>query len=111
MAQHKTLDELKKILTDFEQENWVAPIGEQGQTRHITLHMAKLMGKLGTVTEGWEHNFEMDLTQLKTEVIPDLLYYAIALAKVHGVNLEEAFLNRLEMNKKKVGRWREEGKA
>lgn len=105
----RTLHELDAILQDFEKQNWVAPRDPKSVTRHITQHIAKLMGKLGTVTEKWEHGFEPDTTQLKTEVIPDLLYYALNLAHAHNVDLEEAFLNRLDINKEKVDNWKQKG--
>jgi len=104
-----TLKELAQVLAEFEKEHWVAPDDVQSVTRHITQHIAKLMGKLGTVTEKWEHGFEPDLTQLKAEVIPDLLYYSLNLAATHQVDLEQAFYKRLEVNSEKIQRWRREG--
>lgn len=102
----QTLTQLQDLLQEFEKENWVAPRDQKSVTRHITQHIAKLLGKLGTVTEKWEHGFEPDLTQLKTEVIPDLLYYALNLAHSQNVDLEEAFINRLGINKQKVDNWK-----
>jgi NTP pyrophosphatase (non-canonical NTP hydrolase) len=102
----RSIADLQQLLQEFEKQNWVAPRDSQSVTRHITQHIAKLVGKLGTVTEKWEHGFEPDLTQLKTEVIPDLLYYALNLAHTHDVDLEQAFLNRLEINKDKVDSWK-----
>lgn len=109
MSQSKTLKELQQILIEFEKENWVAPRDAKSVTRHLTQHIAKLMGKLGTITEKWEHDFDPDLTPLKEEVIPDLLYYALSLATTYDVDLEKAFLNRLEINKQKVDTWKKAG--
>jgi NTP pyrophosphatase (non-canonical NTP hydrolase) len=109
MKQSKTIEELSEILLDFEKENWVAPRDKKSVTRHITQHMAKLMGKLGTITEKWEHGFEADLAPLKEEVIPDLLYYALNLSMVHSIDLESAFLKRLKINERKVNNWKKKG--
>jgi NTP pyrophosphatase (non-canonical NTP hydrolase) len=105
----RTLSELDNLLQEFEKDNWVAPRDSKSVTRHITQHIAKLIGKLGAVTEKWEHGFEADTTQLKEEVIPDLLYYALNLAHAHEVDLEKAFLHRLEINRQKVDQWKAEG--
>jgi NTP pyrophosphatase (non-canonical NTP hydrolase) len=110
MKKSSTLKELSSILQEFEVENWVAPRDAQSVTRHITQHLAKLMGKLGTVTEQWEHGFDPDLTELRKEVIPDLLYYALNLAATHQVDLEEAFTQRLATNAEKVAAWKREGR-
>lgn len=101
-----TLKELQNTLVEFEKEYWVAPKGENEQTRHITLHLTKLIGKIGAICEKKEHGFEADKNILETEVIPDLLYFALSLSQVHGVDLEKAFLARLEANKKKVTGWK-----
>jgi hypothetical protein len=101
-----TVSELRKILVDFENSPaWDAPKDEQGKTRHLTLHLAKLLGKIGTVAERREHSIEPDLTVLKEEVIPDLLYYALSLAEAHDVDLQSAFLNRLDSNRARVQAW------
>lgn len=108
MNKSKTIKELHQILVEFEKDNWVAPDDHKSIVRHLAQHIGKLAGKLFTVTEKWEHGFETDETIVKTEVIPDLLYYALSLAKIYDVNLEDSFINRLEMNKMKVEEWRKQ---
>jgi hypothetical protein len=103
----KTLAELDQILTDFEKDHWVAPASRKGKIRHILLHMTKLVGKLGTVVEKWEHDLVVDEDVLITDVIPDLMIYALMLNREEGVDLEKVFLERLEINKKKVGGWKD----
>lgn len=102
----KNLQELQDILVNFEKDYWVAPEGKDEQTRHILLHITKLIGKLGAVCEKKEHNFDPDEKVIKEEVIPDLLYFALSLSEIHNVDLEEVFLDRLEANKKKVEEWK-----
>lgn len=104
-----TLDELKKIFIEFEKEYWVAPKGQDEQTRHIILHMTKLLGKIGGIAEKREHGFEVDTSIIKNEVIPDLLYYAFGLSDIYNVDLEKAFLERLEANKAKINGWKDKG--
>ena len=96
------LSDLQKIHKEFESEHWDAAKDEEGYTRHILKHLAKLMGKLGNVVEPREHRLKPSTTVLKEQVIPDLLYYSLGLATKHNVDLEEAFLNRLEQNKEKI---------
>ena len=102
------LNQLQIILSEFENKYWDAPKDEVGKTRHINLHLSKLMGKIGEVTERREHSLDRDTTILKEEVIPDLLYFALSLAEIHDVNLQEAFFERLEQNKIRVKAWKEQ---
>ena len=102
---HKTLPELEKVLIKFEKDYWVAPKGEDPQTRHILLHLTKLIGKLGAVCEKREHKFKADKGIIKTDVIPDLLYYSLSLSRIYKVDLEKTFMDRLEANKVKVKSW------
>ena len=101
----KTIKELQQELKVFEQHSWDAPKDEAGYLRHTILHLGKLLGKASTVAERREHNLDPDLSQLKTEVIPDLLYYALALSNVYNIDLENAFMSRLDSNQKRVKEW------
>ncbi len=103
----KTIKELDEISIAFEKDYWVAPKTRKSKTRHILLHMTKMLGKLGGVIEKWEHGLEADEKLIAQEVIPDMFMYALMLAREEGTDIEEAFLNRLEMNKKKVDSWRD----
>lgn len=105
----KTIKELDRISVEFEKEYWVAPSTRKGKTRHILLHMTKMLGKLATVIEKWEHGLEVEEKVIREEVIADMFMYSLMLAREENVDLEEVFLNRLEMNKKKVGKWKEDG--
>jgi len=58
---------------------------------------------------GWEHGFEANEDVITTEVIPDLLYYALSLSSNYNVDLEKAFLERLKVNTKKVDEWKKRG--
>lgn len=100
-----TLKELQKQLVEFEKLAWDAPADEAGKFRHITLHLGKLLGKISTVAERREHRLDPDLVQIKEEVIPDLLYYALCLADLYDVDLEEAFIKRLQANEVRVADW------
>jgi NTP pyrophosphatase (non-canonical NTP hydrolase) len=103
---NKSLSEIDAILIDFEKDYWVAPTTRKGKTRHILLHMTKLLGKLGTVVEKWEHGLEIDEKVIAEEIVPDLLIYALMLARDENIDLEKVFIERLEVNKKKVGGWK-----
>lgn len=105
MKQSKTLQQLQDDLKEFDKKYWVAPEGKVGGTTHITLHLAKLLGKIGEVTERWDHGFNPDEDKIKEEVIPDLLIYAMQLAYLWDVDLESAYFKRQEHNKKRVESW------
>ncbi len=105
----KTIKELDAISVEFEKDYWVAPSTRKGKTRHILLHMTKMLGKLGAIVEKWEHGLEVDEKPIAEEVVADMFMYALMLSREENVDLEEAFLRRLEINKKKVGTWKEEG--
>lgn len=71
----------------------------------MTLHMAKLLGKMGEVSERNEHQQQPDLTVLKKEVVPDLFIYTLRLARLYDTDLEKAYQERQEENKKRVKSW------
>jgi len=79
--------------------------------RHITLHIGKLLGKLSGYCEATEHKDEHQgdakLEQVKDEVVPDLLVYALQLSNILNLKLEEEYLKRLEANKKKMDAYRQ----
>lgn len=97
-----TLDDLAAIVKKHEDEYWDMTNGEAEYTRHILEHLAKLMGKMGNVVEPREHGLEPSTEIIKTQVIPDLLYYALGMAQAHNVNLEEAFTERMKQNRAKI---------
>lgn len=101
-----TLEKLSEKILEFEKESWVAPKDQTGKTRHITLHMGKLLGSLSEVSERREHDIEPSLKILKEWIIPDLLIYSLMLSNLYKVDLEKAFLKRIEYNKKKVKSWK-----
>ncbi len=101
-----TLKEASELLKEFDKKFWVIPGDNEIKTRHMTLHMAKLLGKMGEVAERNEHRQNPDLTRLKKEVIPDLFIYALRLARLYEIDLEKAYLERQEENKKRVKGWK-----
>jgi len=102
----KNIEDIQNLLNDFEKDYWIAPEDTKGKTAHIVFHMTKMLGKIGSQCEKSDHGFEPDENIIKKEVIPDLLYYALSLSNIYDVDLEKAFLNRLEMNKNKIDSWK-----
>ena len=105
----RSLAELDAISVAYEETHWVASKTRKGKARHVLLHAAKTLGKLATVVEKWEHGLSADEGVIAKEVVPELLMYALMLAREEGVNVEECFLARIEMNEKKVDEWRAKG--
>lgn len=101
----KTLNELIEDLKEFNKDYWVAPKGKIKATRHITIHLGKLLGKISGVVHDWDHGFEASDKKIKEEVVPDLLIYAMHLALIYDIDLAEAYFKRQEANRKKVKSW------
>ena len=97
-----TLLELQRILADFEKDYWDGPKDIDGKTRHIVLHLTKLIAKVGSVSEQRDHKLPADPQPIITEAIPDLLYWALSLSQLYKINLLQVFLARLEQNKIKI---------
>lgn len=99
------LKELQKVQEVYDKEYWKHDHDEFGKIRYITLHMGKLIGKLNTYCEAKEHNANPSQDQLKNEVTPDLLFYALQLSNLLSVELEKQYLERLEKNKKNLEKY------
>lgn len=111
MLKDTTLEQLQQIHTEFEDQYWDAPSDLDGRTRHTVLHLTRLISKIGSYSEQRDHGLPASTQQIEEEVIPDLLYWALALSTSFGVDLEEAFLARLEANKKKIDGFRSQRDA
>jgi hypothetical protein len=96
-----TLIELQQLQEKFDAENWQLNSDELEKLRHITLHTAVLLGKLGRYCERQEHSLDSDKAIVVEEVIPDLLIYALQLANLTGENLENLYHRRLEVNRRR----------
>lgn len=68
--------------------------------RHLTLHVGKLVGKLSSYCEAKEHQKSHPDEQLKNEVIPDLLGYALQLSNWLEQDLSKLYAQRIKENKK-----------
>lgn len=98
--------ELQQMQADYDSRYWEVSDSDFEKTRHITLHMGKLLGKLTGYCERKEHhkNFSKGISteQVVEEVIPDMLVYALQLANIFNVKIDEQYLRRLEENKKRL---------
>ena len=65
----------------------------------------KLIEEVGELSEVIRKNRRMegnkDIKGTIEEELYDVLYYVLALANTYGINLEECFLKKEELNKKK----------
>lgn len=89
------LHEAQRIQADYDKEHWSHARGFE-TTRHSTLHLGKLLGKISTYCEAIEHDGDPSPQQLHQEVIPDLLIFAARLANNEGMDLTDAFTTRTE---------------
>lgn len=65
------------------------------QIEHSTFHLAKLAGIFGTYCEKMHHGEEFD-SAVMTERIPDILVFALKLANLFDLDLEQVYLDRLK---------------
>lgn len=68
------------------------------KVRHTNLHLAKLLGKLSNYCEKKEHGEDCSPQQIREEIIPDLLVYALWLAREFNVKPEEEYFKRMVWN-------------
>lgn len=94
--------EIEQKQQEYDQQYWQHNGSELEKIRHITLHLGKLLGKLSAYCEQQEHAIKFPTTTIKTDVIPDLIFYAAQLGNLLEVDLGQAYENRLENNKKKL---------
>ncbi len=87
------LREVQAAQAEYDRSFWAHQQGSE-TISHSERHLAKLLGKLATVAEEYDHEGEPELTQLDEEVIPDLLIFAARLANDRGINLNDAFDQR-----------------
>lgn len=102
-ARGLTVADLAALLERFEHVAWDAPGDTVGKTRHICLHMGKLVAKLASVCERREHGVAADASIIAREVVPDLVYYWLDLAAMHQVDPARVFVDRMAANRRRVG--------
>ena len=99
------LQELQKTQTVYDQHHYeINPIAVE-KIRHILLHLAHTTGQLANYCETKEHSVNKETPldfQFIFAVIPDLLIYSLQLANIFNINLEEAYLQRLQDNIKQL---------
>lgn len=89
------LREVQDIQAAYDADFWSHQPGPE-TICHSERHIGKLMGKIATVAETYDHGETPDLSQLDDEVIPDLLIFAARLANDRNIDLEEVFTARTE---------------
>ena len=90
--------DLQEKQAEYDSKYWQHNGSELEKVRHITLHVAKLLGKLATYCERQEHGEDAPTTQIRDEVIPDLQVYSLQLANLLGVDVADKYISRLENN-------------
>lgn len=95
------LKELQRYQEEYDTSYWEHNASKLDKIRHITLHLAKSLGKISGWCERAEHQVQDQTKQIETEVIPDLLVYCLQLSNTLRIDAEEAFHQRVEENKKR----------
>ncbi len=99
----KELQTLQRVY-DAEYYDARHAVDELSCVRHVTLHLGKLLGKISSFAEVKEHGTDSSSGMIQTEVIPDLLFWALHLANRYNLNLEEVYQARLAQNKERIDR-------
>ncbi len=71
------------------------------QIEHCTLHLAKLAGMFSSYCEKVQMNEAADSSLLFTERIPDILIFALKMATLADMDIEEAYLDRIRKVEKR----------
>jgi len=98
-----TLHELQTERRSFDDEFWQHKENIDVWTRHILFHLQKLVGKVSGYVEQREHKVDVSTDQLKSEVIPDLLGYALQLGNLFEADVEELYRQRLDAVRSRAG--------
>lgn len=95
--------DLQAVQRAYDREHWHHDNQEKmEQIRHVEHHLAKALGKLAAIVESWEHGHDPDCTALDKEIIPDLMAHSLRLANLRGLNVEDAFFERLVDNIRRI---------
>lgn len=105
VAEHSTLGEFQEFqrLHDslFHPDVMAFPFDKQ--LEHSMMHLAKLSGLLATICEKKHHGESNEELAFVEKRVADLLVFALKLANLYGVNLEDAYKQRLlEVERKKL---------
>lgn len=88
------ISELAKIHAKHTEQ--YAPKEDRLETlRHFLEHLSKMSGKVGDCVEPVRHGGELNTRQIETEVVPDLLYWALHLCNEFNIDLEKAYQIRI----------------
>ena len=96
------IKDLQQKQAEYDNGYWERKESELEKIRHITLHVGKLLGKLSTYCERQEHRENYPTTQIRDEVIGDLVVHSLQLANLLGVDAGERYVSRLEENIKRL---------
>ena len=90
-----TLHDLQQERKVFDEQFWQNKENIDVWTRHVLLHIGKMVGKLSNYVEQREHKVKVSDEVIRAEVIPDLLGYSLQLGNLFDVNVEQAYQERL----------------
>ncbi len=80
----------------FIQNRRYTQLSQMDILKHTSFHLAKALAKISHVCEQDEHNIHVPSSVIVNEVIPDLLIYAIQLANLYDVDLDQKYIERIQ---------------
>jgi len=89
---------IQQFQEEYDDQYWEHDRTIHENINHVEHHLGKMIGKIATWTEAVEHGNNPSLDQLKNEVTPDLLFWALHLANLFALDIEEVYQKRLEDN-------------
>jgi len=66
------------------------------QVEHCAFHLTKIAGLFSTYCEKMHHGEKYDVDKLVSDMIPDILVFALKFANMFDQNLEEIYLKRIK---------------
>jgi len=70
--------------------------GRSKQIEHCAFHLSKLAGLFSTYCEKIHHGESYDVSRLTSDRVPDLMIFALKLANIFDLDLEQVYLKRLK---------------
>ncbi len=95
------LKDAQRVQWQFDEQHWDLNKDKFTKLRHILLHLTTLLGTVGRYCERQEHGQAGEESALREEVAPDLLIYALQLANLLSIDIENAYSARLERNRRR----------
>ena len=97
------IKDLQEIQRQLDKTYWPhRNLPDPEKIKHVALHMGELVKKLSTYCEQCRYGYKASLTEIRKEVIPNLLSHSLRLSNLLNEEIEPLYQNRLTKLKEKL---------